>query len=657
MRERGFSMIEMMVAMVITLLIMGSVYGLIAGGQNAFRREPELAERQQNIRMAMDLIMRDIANAASGLPPFVQTFTPGLDACAACPMGPDNVRTDELEMITNSESRDTEPICRTIGVFNSDDVRLMRDVTVPGNPNPILPNTLVIPFTANGQWTLRNLVSTTQNGAAVPNTDCTAGSHTMVDLLQASDTTGLNRPFPCVPNTWGNTTHPCELVGLSFANIVKYRIRLDGAGVPMLERWSSDSVGAIEAGTGNPNPAAFQTLARGIENMQVQYLRADGNPGDPPAVPGDWVDAAPVVTLDELRHPGHPGAGHAGRAQRGAEHRRGVAVPDRRGQDPRNAHVRGLAAGHAHEHLRRAGARPAVGMALMTRLCRRITGVGKDDMRASKNESGFALILAILALMLLTFLGLTLVTTTSTELQIATNYRWSQQALYNAEAGMEAAKEMLRGYNWPVIIPAARITTWSGATTPPNPNMPGGGAVAFNTRNDSWGNASRNFENWECDARGNGMGYGVVLDDGGPAGPHQYRSTLLGQNIMGATTLWVRRPTWQNLNGTVKDLSDIEDADANDLLILTSEGIAPFTGGAATLASSASNRAVQVVEVVLRRQTTLAAGPCGTRAGQAGGGAEGAGFGGCDPITGAGVASGMPAGSVTGTGVDDTSVR
>ena len=55
-------------------------------------------------------------------------------------------------------------------------------------------------------------------------------------------------------------------------------------------------------------------------------------------------------------------------------------------------------------------------------------------------EGGFALILAILSLMLLTFLGLTLAATTSTELQIATNYRWSQQALYNAEAGIEAAR-------------------------------------------------------------------------------------------------------------------------------------------------------------------------------------------------------------------------
>ena len=74
------------------------------------------------------------------------------------------------------------------------------------------------------------------------------------------------------------------------------------------------------------------------------------------------------------------------------------------------------------------------------------------------------------------------------------------------------------------------------------------------------------------------------------------------------------------------------------------------------MATSAENRAVQVVEVVLRKQTVQTLDPCGTRAGQAGGSAEGAGFSGCDPITGAGVAAGLPAGTVTGTG-DDTLAR
>jgi hypothetical protein len=280
-------------------------------------------------------------------------------------------------------------------------------------------------------------------------------------------------------------------------------------------------------------------------------------------------------------------------------------------------------------------------------------------MRA-KNESGFALILAILALMLLTFLGLTLVTTTSTELQIATNYRWSQQALYNAEAGVEAGKELLRDFDWVAeALPAARsaatgVPNWNGSAAP---TIKGGGAVAHFTNPDEWTNASRNFENWECDTRGNGMGYGVVLDDGS-GWPHQYRTNVLAQNLAGAVTLWVRRPTWHNPDGTLTDFSaDLDAVDGDSTLILTVEGIAPYAGNVANLEISAANRAAQVIEVVLRRETTLTTGPCGGRAGQSGGGSEGAGFSGCVPITGAGVISGMPVGSVTGTGADANGIQ
>ena len=74
-RQRGFSMVELMVAMVVTLVISGSIFGLLTAGGNAFRREPEVADRQQNIRVAMDAIARDIENAGGGMPLVGQVFT------------------------------------------------------------------------------------------------------------------------------------------------------------------------------------------------------------------------------------------------------------------------------------------------------------------------------------------------------------------------------------------------------------------------------------------------------------------------------------------------------------------------------------------------------------------------------------------------------
>ena len=175
--------------------------------------------------------------------------------------------------------------------------------------------------------------------------------------------------------------------------------------------------------------------------------------------------------------------------------------------------------------------------------------------REQGGERGMALILAILALMLLTFMGMTLATMTSTELQIATNYRWSQQALYNAEAGLEYGKAILRNANWSLILPAPRegggvgCTNASNATfkcwrpltivnpTPPIEPPP-------YARPDPHGNPTRNFENSNCDKYGGGMGYGVVLDDGG-GNPAPYQNvTTAGAGIAalnGSFTLWVRR--------------------------------------------------------------------------------------------------------------------
>jgi hypothetical protein len=260
-------------------------------------------------------------------------------------------------------------------------------------------------------------------------------------------------------------------------------------------------------------------------------------------------------------------------------------------------------------------------------------------------QAGFALVLALLALMLLTFLGLTLAASTSTELRIATNYKWQQQALYNAEAGIDAGRALLRGMNFETILPPARATTWTG-NGPVSPSSAGGGATAPNASNDQWGNATRNFEGWNCDLRGNGMGYGVVLDDGGSNAPYQYKSTIFGQTLTGAFTLWVRRPVLPSLANALFSDYGVDD----DHLILVSEGVAPYSGAQMSNTRLAGNAAVQVIEILLSRAGSGAS-VCGTRTGQAGQGPEGAGFSACDPITGAGVTAAL-GGAVTGTGAE-----
>jgi type IV pilus assembly PilX-like protein len=266
------------------------------------------------------------------------------------------------------------------------------------------------------------------------------------------------------------------------------------------------------------------------------------------------------------------------------------------------------------------------------------------------SESGFALILALLSLMLLTFLGLTLATSTSTELKIATNYRWQQQALYNAEAGIEAGKRILSGLpSWTAILPVKRAVGWDATLAPTSSRN---GATFSVAHNDAWGNPSRNFESWPCDKRGGGVGYGVVLDDGSP---YQYKTTLFGQSLNGAFTLWVRRPLMSKPDGTGYT-SDYVGPDDENTIILVSEGVAPYTG-AQMSSTTAGNASVQVIEVLLSQVRGNQQAACQTRTGQAGQGAGNAGFAACDAITSGGLAGALGAAGGARGNYADQSVK
>lgn len=239
---------------------------------------------------------------------------------------------------------------------------------------------------------------------------------------------------------------------------------------------------------------------------------------------------------------------------------------------------------------------------------------GRRGRRGAGRQAGFALIIAILSLMLLTFIGLTLAATTSTELQIATNYRWTQQALYNAEAGLQAGRLLLMNMDWSNILPPYRATPWTVASAP-NP-------LAIRTNADAYGNPSRNFAYGGCDSLHNGMGAGAVLDDGGAQGPYQNVSTILGTTLNGSVTLWVKRPV-------IVTGANIADNPANDVLILVAEGTAPYLGANANMAFTRANRATRMVEVEL---TSAEPQECGGGSGQRGLGSAGAGFNPCVPL-------------------------
>ena len=58
--ERGFSLAEMMIALMVFTLIAGSVLLLLTKSQTIFRSEQGVSEMDQNARLMMDFLTRDI---------------------------------------------------------------------------------------------------------------------------------------------------------------------------------------------------------------------------------------------------------------------------------------------------------------------------------------------------------------------------------------------------------------------------------------------------------------------------------------------------------------------------------------------------------------------------------------------------------------------
>src|SRR6187402_2072513 len=101
-----------------------------------------------------------------------------------------------------------------------------------------------------------------------------------------------------------------------------------------------------------------------------------------------------------------------------------------------------------------------------------LSAVGAASSRT--NERGAALVVALMATMLLSALGLALILTTTTETKITGNYTYSQEALYAADAAIErTVQDVLTVPDWNDMLSGAQRSAFvdgaaSGTRTLPN---------------------------------------------------------------------------------------------------------------------------------------------------------------------------------------------
>lgn len=66
-RPRGFTLIELIIAIAVSLVVGAMIYQVFIDQTKAFRRQADMGGMQQNLRLAMEIVSRDLASAGFGL--------------------------------------------------------------------------------------------------------------------------------------------------------------------------------------------------------------------------------------------------------------------------------------------------------------------------------------------------------------------------------------------------------------------------------------------------------------------------------------------------------------------------------------------------------------------------------------------------------------
>ena len=277
----GFSLLELMVAMVVTLVITGAMYGLVVSGQGSFRREPALSDRQQQIRIAMARIEEDMLRAGLGLGPTVQSFAQnmnglgilGVRALSDSALGGGN--SDFIEIRTKTDdcpSVRVDPVSPRNGAnYNATDT-WPSCYPEPGWVLAFFPD-------GNAKWGWGH----NQHGLANAKFNFPPGQQPPASQMEGVANLSCSLDLTVTGNVCP-AQNQGEAIFFAQMDRIAYRIDNDADGVPSLFRSQNGGIDQTTETYAAPPSEAWQLIARGIEDMQVRYRVFSG-----------WQNSAPTI--------------------------------------------------------------------------------------------------------------------------------------------------------------------------------------------------------------------------------------------------------------------------------------------------------------------------------------------------------------------------
>lgn len=328
-RQAGFSLLEMLVAIVIFMMVMGAVFGIMEVARSDRFTTNQRAEALQNLRVALTTFDRDAHNAGFGFNNTGVSLANGvLDTnVAELRMPPDQYGSgeDRLTPVIGGDNMGSgagtflPPTQERLGgadqvSFFYQDTAFFRPTPIPsatptplpsGYSDPVGPtfypnlSARVASISADGATvTLSNV--TTANPASFCTVGdlyvLTRGNAAVMGVLTNTDnnvtlTFAEGADLPLRINRNGATS-PFALLGagpgvisLYRVNWVTYWVRKDGA----LIRSEYGNHGILGAGAIEHMPVAY-----GIADMQVRYVMENGDVRDTPGVATPGPSATPV---------------------------------------------------------------------------------------------------------------------------------------------------------------------------------------------------------------------------------------------------------------------------------------------------------------------------------------------------------------------------
>jgi type II secretory pathway pseudopilin PulG len=294
--ERGFSLLELMIASILGLLVMGAMVSLFRTGMSTTFVVAQRAETQQNMRAAVDLMVKDINMAGAGitngvqLPLFASNGTPpslakyGCDQTGTCyvpthtyPTAPNNNYLYGIVPGFNNGVQGNAVINSAPGKVNDSITVVYADYNFPLSQ-------YIITFPLNPDGTQVNVCANPNFNPAPPAINSAAG-------LKVGDLILLNGT--------NSKTAVGEITGLtatsiSFANLDPLNMNFSGNNY-------TNNIYSISGGAGTTTPCSVAALqATAYRLFAVTYYLTVPNNGQLPRLMRQVNGLPPVPVADNI---------------------------------------------------------------------------------------------------------------------------------------------------------------------------------------------------------------------------------------------------------------------------------------------------------------------------------------------------------------------